>query len=135
MINIVIAKATESDSPPPGAQVVSSFGGAADAAETNQLVEKFSFNFRYAPWEQVLQDFAVSTGYTLDMAQTPHGTFSHIDSKEYSVDQTLDIMNGYLQRKGFTLVRKDGFLVCVSVGTTGVPNILEIGRASCRERV
>ena len=113
-----------SDTPPAGAQVVSSFGGVADAAEKDQLVEKFTFNFRYAPWEQVLQDFAVSTGYTLDMAQIPNGTFSHIDSKEYNVDQTLDIMNGYLQRKGFTLVRKDGFLVCVNVGGDGIPNIL-----------
>ena len=112
------------DTPPPGAQVVSSFGGVADAAEKDQLVEKFTFNFRYAPWEQVLQDFAVSTGYTLDMAQIPNGTFSHIDSQEYNVDQTLDIMNGYLQRKGFALVRKDGFLVCVNVGGDGIPNIL-----------
>ena len=112
-----------SDTPPPGAQVMSSFGSAADTAEESQLVEKFTFNFRYAPWEQVLQDFAVSTGYTLDMAQIPNGTFSHIDSKEYNVDQTLDIMNGYLQRKGFALVRKDGFLVCVNV-KDGIPNIL-----------
>lgn len=113
----------KSDTPPPGAQVVSSFGSVADGAEKNQLVEKFTFNFRYAPWEQVLQDFAISTGYTLDMAQIPIGTFSHIDSKEYNVDQTLDIMNGYLQRKGFTLVRKDGFLVCVNV-SGGIPNPL-----------
>lgn len=113
-----------SDTPPPGAQIVSSFGSSADAAEKNQLVEKFTFNFRYAPWTQVLQDFAVSTGYTLDMAQTPTGTFSHIDSHEYNVDQTLDIMNGYLQRKGFTLVRKDGFLVCVNISGDGIPNIL-----------
>jgi len=113
-----------SDTPPPGAQVVSSFGSTADTAETNQLVESFTFNFRYAPWAQVLQDFAVSTGYTLDMAQTPTGTFSHIDSHVYNVDQTLDIMNGYLQRKGFTLVRKDGFLVCVNISGDGIPNIL-----------
>lgn len=119
----VAAAGAESDTPPPGAQVMSNFGSAADAAGSNQPVEKFSFNFRYAPWEHVLQDFAVSTGYTLDMAQIPNGTFSHIDSKEYNVDQTLDIMNGYLQRKGFTLVRKDGFLVCVNIDK-GIPNIL-----------
>ena len=118
-----MASGANSDTPPPGAQVVSSFGSVADGAEKDQLVEKFTFNFRYAPWEQVLQDFAVSTGYTLDMAQIPNGTFSHIDSKEYNVDQTLDIMNGYLQRKGFALVRRDGFLVCVNV-KDGIPNIL-----------
>lgn len=60
-----------SDTPPPGAQIVSSFGSLADAAEKNQLVEKFTFNFRYAPWTQVLQDFAASTGYTLDVKRQP----------------------------------------------------------------
>lgn len=34
-------------------------------------------------------------------------------------------MNGYLQRKGFTLVRKDGFLVVrVNISGDGIPNIL-----------
>ncbi|MEJ7594791.1 MAG: hypothetical protein WKF77_24965 [Planctomycetaceae bacterium] len=118
-----LTTAANADTPPPGAQVMSSFGSTADLAQTNQLVKKFTFNFRFAPWEQVLQDFAASTGYTLDMAQIPNGTFTHIDSKEYNVDQTLDIMNGYLQRKGFALVRRDGFLVCVNV-KDGIPNIL-----------
>ena len=111
------AEATEKTAEPPaGAVVVSSFGGAADAAAEDQRVEKFSFNFRYAPWEQVLQDFAVGAGYTADLNVIPPGTFSHIDSNEYNADQALDIMNGYLQRKGYALVRKDGFLVCVNVG-------------------
>jgi len=114
---------SDSETPPLGAQVISSFGGATEAAGSNERTKKFLFNFRYAPWEDVLQDFAASTGYTLDMAQIPNGTFSHIDSKEYNVDQTLDIMNGYLQRKGYTLVRKDGFLVCVNIDK-GIPNIL-----------
>lgn len=114
-----------SDAPAPaGAEIVSSFGGAADAAEANQLVEKFSFNFRYAPWDQVLQDFAAGAGYTLDLNQVPPGTFSHIDTKEYSAGKALDVLNGYLQRKGYALLLKDGFLVCVNVDKGIPPNLI-----------
>lgn len=110
--------------PPAGAEIVSSFGGASDAAEANQLVEKFSFNFRYAPWDQVLQDFAAGAGYTLDLNQVPPGTFSHIDTKEYNAGKALDILNGYLQRKGYALLLKDGFLVCINVDKGIPPNLI-----------
>ena len=107
--------------PPPGAVVVSSFGAAA---EPGQRAEKLSFNMRYAPWDQVLQDFAAAGGYTLDLTQVPPGTFTHIDSKEYTISQAMDIINGYLQRKGYTLVVKDNFLVSVNVDKTIPPNLI-----------
>ena len=112
------------DDVPAGAEVVSSFGGAADTVDGQQLVEKFSFNFRFAPWDQVLEDFAVGAGYTLDLNQVPPGSFSHLDGKEYSAKQAMDILNGYLQRKGFALVLKDGFLVCVNVDKGIPPNLI-----------
>ena len=110
--------------PPAGAEIVSSFGGASDAANADQLVERFSFNFRYAPWDQVLQDFAAGAGYTLDLNQVPPGTFSHIDTKEYNAGKALDILNGYLQRKGYALLLKDGFLVCINVDKGIPPNLI-----------
>ncbi|MFN5800193.1 MAG: secretin N-terminal domain-containing protein, partial [Planctomyces sp.] len=106
---------------PPGAVVVSSFGAAAVPGER---AEKLSFNMRYAPWDQVLQDFAAAGGYTLDITQLPTGTFTHIDSAEYTISQAMDIINGYLQRKGYTLVVKDNFLVCVNVDKTIPPNLI-----------
>lgn len=111
--------------PPAGAEIVSSFGSASDVSDGTKLVEKFSFNFRYAPWDQVLQDFATGAGYTLDLGQVPPGTFSHLDNKEYTASQAMDVMNGYLQRKGYALVVKDGFLVCVNVDSKGfTPNLI-----------
>ncbi|MFM8474984.1 MAG: secretin N-terminal domain-containing protein, partial [Planctomycetaceae bacterium] len=107
--------------PPAGAVVVSSFGAAA---EPGQRAEKLSFNMRYAPWDQVLQDFAAAAGYTLDLSQVPPGTFTHIDSKEYTISQAMDILNGYLQRKGYTLVVKDNFLVSVNVDKGIPPNLI-----------
>lgn len=106
--------AANSTEPPAGAVAVSSFGTGADAADGTKVVDTFSFNFRYAPWDKVLEDFAAAAGYTLDLTVTPPGTFSHLDSKTYNTAQTLDIINGYLQRKGYLLVLKDGFLVCLS---------------------
>jgi len=106
---------------PAGAVVVSSFGAAAVPGER---AEKLSFNMRYAPWDQVLQDFAAAGGYTLDITQLPTGTFTHIDSAEYTISQAMDIINGYLQRKGYTLVVKDNFLVCVNVDKTIAPNLI-----------
>lgn len=107
--------------PPAGAVVVSSFGAAAEPGER---AEKLSFNMRYAPWDQVLQDFAAAAGYTLDITQMPPGTFTHIDSQEYNIPQAMDILNGYLQRKGYSLVVKDNFLVCVNVDKTIPPNLI-----------
>ncbi|MBL8819447.1 MAG: hypothetical protein JNL58_25670 [Planctomyces sp.] len=111
--------------PPPGETAVSSFGASADAADGSQKIDKLSFNFRYAPWEQVMTDFARAGGYTLDLTTVPPGTFNHIDSNVYTIDQALDILNGYLQRKGYALVRKDGFLVCFKFDEGGgIPETL-----------
>lgn len=110
--------------PGEGATVISSFGGVPDANGELPRVELFSFNFRYAAWEQVLQDFAAGAGYTLDLNKVPTGTFSHIDGKEYTAGQTMDILNGYLQRRGFALVLKDGFLVSVSTDKGIPPNLI-----------
>lgn len=108
---------------PDGAEVVSSFG-SDKAIQGGEKIEKFSFNFRYAPWDQLLQDFATGAGYTLDLTVTPPGTLSHIDPNEYTATQAMDILNGYLQRKGYTLVVKDGFLVCVNIAKPIPPNLI-----------
>ena len=116
--------AVPSDQPPEGVAAVSSFGSDVEASDGTKIVEKFSFNFQYAPWEQVLKDFATAAGYTLDLNVVPTGTFSHLDSNSYTASETLDIMNGYLLRKGFALLRNDGFLVCLDASKGGIPATL-----------
>lgn len=111
--------------PPEGATVVSSFGAppgeisgrAAEAAN-------FSFNFRYAPWVDVLKLFADRAGLTLDLNTVPPGTFNYYDDGQYTVTQALDILNGYLLPKGYLLVRRDRFLVCVNVDQPIPPNLV-----------
>ncbi len=102
--------------------VVSTFGGGTVAGERKR-VEEFSFNFRGAPWEQVLQMYADGAGLTLDLNQIPPGTFSHYDDNKYSPKQTLDILNGYLLRKGYVIIENDGFLIVLNVDN-GIPSYL-----------
>jgi type II secretory pathway component GspD/PulD (secretin) len=97
----------------PQGDTTASFGTGNSASE--RTVQRYSFNFRRAPWERVLQLFADGAGLTLDMQRVPPGSLTHLDQKEYSATRALDIINGYLIRKGFGVVRKDGFLVVVNL--------------------
>ncbi len=44
--------------------------------------------------------------------------------RNYNAGKALDILNGYLQRKGYALLLKDGFLVCVNVDKGIPPNLI-----------
>ncbi|MDA1248797.1 MAG: hypothetical protein O2820_06185 [Planctomycetota bacterium] len=100
---------------------VLSFGG-----EPGQAVEKMSFNFRFAPWVDVLRMFADASGLTLDPSVIPPGTFNYYDKKEYTPSEALDVINGYLLQKGYLLVKRDEFLVTLSMDRPIPPNLLPI---------
>jgi type II secretory pathway component GspD/PulD (secretin) len=85
-----------------------SFGGTVKKGEP---VQELTFNFRYAPWADVLEMFAAAAGLTLDLNVTPVGTFNYFDDKKYTPTQALDVINGYLLRKGYLIVQRDQFLV------------------------
>lgn len=106
----------------PSGPVVSSFGGASDADSTAR-VNEFSFNFRGAPWEQVLQMYADGAGLTLELTQVPPGTFTHTDPNKYSAGRTLDILNGALLRKGYAIIENDGFVIVLNIDN-GIPPYL-----------
>ncbi|QDT37941.1 secretin N-terminal domain-containing protein [Stratiformator vulcanicus] len=110
---------------PDGAEVTASFG--SDAGTTGQATEetgKISFNFRYAPWPDVLRLFAEVGGLTLDLNEVPQGTFSYYDPNSYTPTEAIDVINGYLLPKGFILVRRDNFLVSVDVSEGIAPNLV-----------
>ena len=111
------------DEPPPGVEAVASFGGSVVPGE-RRLVEEFTFNFRFAPWDQVLQMFADGADLTLDLNQVPPGTFSHIDDNTYNAKQALDVMNGYLLRKGYAMVQKDNFLIVLNTDNDIYPSLI-----------
>ncbi len=87
-------------------------------------VKVLSFNFRFAPWTDVLELFAEVADLTLDLTEVPPGSFNYYDNGTYSPTEALDIINGYLQQRGFLLVRRDQFLVVVNVDRPIPPNLV-----------
>ena len=100
---------------------VLTFGG-----EPGKAVEKLSFNFRFAPWLDVLKLFADASGLTLDATTVPPGTFNYYDKREYTPTEALDVINGYLLQKGYLTVRRDEFLVVLSMDQPIPPNLIPI---------
>ena len=79
------------------------------------VIGKVRFNFAYSPWTPVLEHFAKQGGFSLQMDETPPRTFNYKDSRAYPVNQALDLINGVLQFRGYTLVRNGQQLVLVNL--------------------
>lgn len=94
---------------------------AAEAKNAIQKGQKFSFSFQYAPWDVVLHLFADMNGMSTDLGDVPLGTFTYFDNHEYTMTEALDVLNGYLLSKGYILVHRDNFLVCVKISENAVP--------------
>lgn len=113
------------EQPPAGDVPVVSFQATGTPRPQNGAAT-ISFNFRYAPWPQVLQLFAEVAGLTLDLNDTPTGTFNYYDDHRYTVTEALDVLNGYLLAKGYVLVRRDRFLVCLNLDDGIPPNTVPV---------
>ncbi|QDT29811.1 Bacterial type II/III secretion system short domain protein [Gimesia panareensis] len=113
-----------------GAKAVAMNDKAADdetvPAKKPGEVGKMSFNFRFAPWGDVLKLFAESAGYTLDLNDVPPGTFNYYDQGSYTPTEALDIINGYLLQKGYVIVRRNQFLVVLNIDNGIPPNLVPI---------
>lgn len=96
------------------------------AGKQPEAVKKMSFNFQFAPWDDVLKLFAESAGYTLDLNDVPPGTFSYFDQGSYTPTEALDIINGYLLQKGYIIVRRNRFLVVLNIDNGIPPNLVPI---------
>ena len=123
------------EKPPEGAKVSASFGTRVATASTadGQVPSvsdekadgpKLAFNFRYAPWADVLKLFAEAASLTLDLNDVPPGTFNYYDEKSYTVTEALDVLNGYLLPKGYVLIRRDRFLVSLNFDNGIPPNYI-----------
>ncbi|MDB5348054.1 MAG: NolW domain protein [Schlesneria sp.] len=98
--------------------------GVAVGAKAPNGEATLSFNFRYAPWAEVLKLFAEAAQWTLDLNEVPPGTFNYYDDKTYTVTEALDVLNGYLLPKGYALVRRDRFLVALNIDNGIPPGLL-----------
>jgi len=84
---------------------------------------RLRFNFRYQPWEDVLDWFAGQADLSLVYETLPQGTCNYVDGREYTLGEALDVLNSLLLIKGYTLVRRERMLVVVNL-EDGVPPIL-----------
>lgn len=111
--------------PPDNGGPIANFGAmSATPNERGQEQRTLTFNFRFAPWSEVLKEFASYANLTLDLNEVPPGTFNYLDSRRYTPTEALDVLNGYLLQKGYILVRRDHFLVCLNIDDGIPPNLI-----------
>lgn len=69
-----------------------------------------SFNFRNAPWNVVLTQFAARTELTLRMEAIPPGKLNYYDPGIYTPIQAMAVLNSFLRQCGFQLKASEGAL-------------------------
>ncbi len=108
-------------------------GTASKSSETSESAkppvksgpsDKVRFNFRYAAWKDVLDWFAQQAGCSLVMDAPPPGTLNYSDDREYSPAEAIDLLNGILQTKGFTLIRRDRMLMLINLANEIPANLI-----------
>lgn len=82
---------------------------------------KLSFNFTQQPWGEVIKWFAERADLSLVVDAPPPGTLSYRDARRYSPAEALDVLNGVLLTKGYTLVRKDRMLLVIDLEQDVIP--------------
>ncbi|MCA9239629.1 MAG: hypothetical protein KDA37_05495, partial [Planctomycetales bacterium] len=110
--------------PPSGPPVAFPEDGAQPSSNAEDGGELLSFNFRFQPWEDVLEWFADKSDLSLILDAPPSGTFNYRDNRQYTVGQAMDVLNNVLQTKGFTLVRKGRMLLLVNLEDELPPNLV-----------
>ncbi len=72
-------------------------------------------------WADVLNWFASECGLQLVMNAPPQGTFTYSDKTPYAPKDALDILNGSLNFKGYTLIRYNDILLLHDFKTGSLP--------------
>ena len=83
---------------------------------------KLRISFQKAPWRMVLEWFANESGLSLELESAPPGSFSYRDETgaTYSIDETFNLINSYLLRRNFLMVRTGKLLMLVNLND-GLP--------------
>jgi type II secretory pathway component GspD/PulD (secretin) len=117
--------AARAESPPTAQPVAPSDAKTAEAvAGVPGDDVRLTFNFRYQPWQEVLDWFADQAGLSLLMESVPSGTFNYRDTRSYTPAEALDVLNSVLLTKGYTLVRSGRMLVVVNLEDGIPPNLV-----------
>jgi len=85
------------------------------ATEQSAIEPQLKFNFRSQKWPAVLDWLANEAGLSLVMDEAPPGVFNYTDTKAYTPTEAIDLLNGWLLTKGYTLVRRERLLMCLNL--------------------
>ena len=99
---------------------------AAPALPPRAEQPRLQFSFRYAPWEDVLKWLADEADLSLQVDHPPPGTFNYDDSRTYTLSEAIDLINGVLLTKGYTLLRRDRMLTVVNLEDEIPPLLVEL---------
>ena len=81
---------------------------------------RLRFSFRFQAWADVLEWFADQADLALVLDAPIPGTFNYTDDNEYTPTEAIDLLNGVLLTKGYTLIRRDRMLMVVNL-KDGIP--------------
>lgn len=76
---------------------------------------RLKFNFRFAPWKDVLEWFATQADLSLILESPPPGTFNYTDTRTYSPEEAIDLLNGVLLTKGYVLLRRERLVLLLNL--------------------
>jgi type II secretory pathway component GspD/PulD (secretin) len=82
---------------------------------------KLRFNFKYAPWRDVIDWFAEQADLSLSTDVYPLGTFNYVNKRAHTPEEALDVLNTVLATEGFTLVRRDKMAMLFNLQDGPVP--------------
>ncbi len=121
----ITAAETEEGKSAAAADAQAKLAGLLTPEQQTKFSELFSsprikFNFRFQKWSEVLPWVALEAGLSLSMEEAPEGTFNYSDRREYKPEEAIDLLNGWLMIKGFTLIHRDQQLMCISL-KDGIP--------------
>jgi type II secretory pathway component GspD/PulD (secretin) len=95
---------------------------------TESVGGPITFNFMDAPWPVVLKKVADEAGLALEMNAVPKGLFSYFDPHPHSLVESMDILNGFLIREGFLLIRHQKLLLMISTEEDVPVHLIELVR-------
>ena len=72
-------------------------------------------NYYGTNWSRVFNDLAEAHGLTLVAEKVPSGRYARRDRAEYSLSESLKILNNELAEEGFRLIRKGEFLIVMEL--------------------
>jgi type II secretory pathway component GspD/PulD (secretin) len=98
--------------------------GQPAAKPAGAPADELLFNFHHQPWGPVLEWLAEQADLSLVMDAPPQGTFNYYDTRRYKLNEAIDIINGVLLPKKYTLVRRDRMLTLVNFQNEPIPPTL-----------